>query len=79
MDSYERLANAIILQACKDFRAAYKRLKRFPDSRHAQDEVKDLTEFFCSQHFELLTNADGPSILHRMMREIDKKEGGDAR
>ena len=74
MDGYQALANAIILQACKDFRAAYKRLKRFPDNRHAQGEVKELTKFFCSQYFELLTDVDGPSILHRMMREIDEKE-----
>ena len=30
-ENYQKLANAIILQAVKDFRAAYRRLKRFPN------------------------------------------------
>lgn len=74
MDGYQKLANAIIVQAAKDFRAAYKRLKRFPENRSVQSEVQSLTKFFCSQYFELLTDVDGPSLLHRMMREIDEKE-----
>ena len=74
MDGYQKLANAIIVQAAKDFRAAYKRLKRFPENRAAQSEVQSLAKFFCSQYFELLTDVDGPSLLHRMMREIDEKE-----
>ena len=74
MDGYQMLANAIVSQAAKDFRAAYKRLKRFPNSKPAQSDVQELTKFFCSQYFELLTDLDGPSLLHRLMREIDEKE-----
>lgn len=73
MDGYQKLANAIILQAVKDFRAAYKRLKRFPNDRAAQSEVQSITKFFCSQYFEVLTDLDGPALLQRIIREMDEK------
>ena len=38
-DPYERLANAIILSAVSDYRAALKRVKRNPKSRTAIDEA----------------------------------------
>jgi len=71
MDGYQRLANAVIIEAAKDFKAAYKRMKRFPDDTRAKDEVREITEFFCSEWFEVLSDADGPTLLRRMMEEID--------
>ena len=71
---YEELARAVILQAVKDFRPAYRRLKRYPDDRLAQKTVREITRFFCSQYFEGLTDLDGPALLHRVMKEIDEKE-----
>ena len=73
MDGYEKLANAIILQAVKDFRPAYRRLKRYPNDRHAQNTVREITQFFSSQYFEFLTDVDGPALLNRIMREMDEK------
>ena len=37
-DPYERLANAIILSAVADYRAALKKVKRNPKSKSAIDE-----------------------------------------
>lgn len=37
-DPYERLANAIILSAAADYRAALKKVKRNPKSKSAIDE-----------------------------------------
>ena len=71
MSGYEALANAIIIQAAKDFRAAYKRMKRFPNNARAQDEVRDITKFFCSEWFEALSDADGPTLLRKIKDEID--------
>ena len=71
MSGYEALANAIIIQAAKDFKAAYKRMKRFPNSKAAQDEVRDITKFFCSQWFEQLSDVDGPTLLRKIKDEID--------
>ena len=71
MDGYQRLANAVIIEAAKDSKPAYKRMKRFPDDKRAQDEVREITRFFCSEWFEVLSDADGPTLLRRMMEEID--------
>ena len=71
MSGDEALANAIIVQAAKDFTAAYKRMKRFPNDTRAQDEVRDITKFFCSQWFEMLSDADGPTLLRKIKDEID--------
>lgn len=71
MSGYEALANAIIIQAAKDFRAAYKRMKRFPNDVRTQDEVRELTKFFFSQWFEMLSDVDGLSLLRKMKEEID--------
>ena len=72
-ERYANLANAIILQAVKDFKPAYRSLIRNPNNRQAQDKVREITKFFSSQYFELLTDLDGPALLHRIMREMDEK------
>ena len=72
-ENYKNLANAIILQAVKDFKPAYRRLKKYPNDRLAQDTVREITKFFCSQYFEALSELDGPALLNRIMREIDEK------
>ena len=74
-ENYKALANAIILQAVKDFKPAYRRLKNYPNDRLAQDTVREITKFFCSQYFEALTDLDGPALLNRIMREMDEKHG----
>ena len=77
-EGYHELAKAIILQAIKDFRPAYLRLKRCPDDRAATARVKEITEFFCSEYFCLLTDVDGPRLLKKIMKSIDEEQGGDA-
>ena len=71
--NYEKLANAIILQAVKDFRPAYRRLRRHPEDTLAQDTVREITQFFCSDYFCSLTDLDGPALLQRIMKEIDNR------
>ena len=72
-ENYKKLANAIILQAVKDFRPAYRRLKKHPNDRLAQDTVREITQFFCSDYFRALTDLDGPALLNRIIREMDEK------
>lgn len=72
-ENYQKLANAIILQAVKDFRPAYRRLKKHPNDRLAQDTVREITQFFCSDYFRALTDLDGPALLNRIIRELDEK------
>ena len=69
--NYEALANAIIIQAVKDFRAAYKRHLIKPDDAKANKVIREITRCFCSQYFEALSDLDGPALLHQLMREIN--------
>ena len=69
-DNYEKLANAIIVQAVKDFRPAYRRLRRYPDDELAQNTVREITNFFCSDYFSILTDLDGPDLLQRIMKDV---------
>ena len=41
-DPYENLANAIVLQAVKDYRDALKRLKKKPGNQAAMSDVMDV-------------------------------------
>ena len=70
-ENYQQLANAIILQAVKDFRAAYRRMKKFPDHKAPREEVRDITKFFCSQYFMSLTTLDGPALLQKIIDELE--------
>lgn len=72
--NYETLANAIIIQAVKDFRAAYKRHLIKPDDAKANKDIREITRFFCSQYFEALSDLDGPALLHQLMRETNGKK-----
>ncbi len=75
---YEELANAVIIQAAKDFIPAYRRLKIYPNDESAQDMVREITRFFCSGYFKVLTELDGPALLRRIIKTVDERKGGDA-
>ena len=72
-EGYYALAKAIILQAVKDFKPAYMRLKRKPDDKAATARVKEITEFFCGEYFCLLSDMDGPRLLKKIMEQIDEE------
>ena len=74
-ENYQALANAIIVQAVKDFKPAYRRLKRHPNDKLAQDTVREITKFFCSDYSCALSDLDGPALLNRIIREMDEKHG----
>ena len=74
-ENYQALANAIIVQAVKDFKPAYRRLKRHSNDKLAQDTVREITKFFCSDYFCALSDLDGPALLNRIIREMDEKHG----
>ena len=74
-ENYQALAAAVIKQAVKDFRAAYRRLKDNPDDKLAQSKIREITKFFCSQLFEAMSDLDGPTLLNQIMRKMDEKYG----
>ena len=69
--SYENLANAIILLAVSDYRAAKKRLRGFPTSRDALATCRAVRRFFLSAYFGNLTKLDGRLLLEQLDREAE--------
>jgi hypothetical protein len=70
-DPYERLANAIVLQAVKDYRNALRRLQINPDSRSAKADKDELERFFRSQWYECLTSIDGEMLIEKLQEEVE--------
>ena len=68
-DAYEDLANAIVLQAVKDWRKAVKTLKKRPRYEAAKQMRDDCEWFFRSDWFEELTSVDGSVILRKLKQE----------
>lgn len=73
MDFYERLANAIVEQAVKDYRQAVTTLKRphlQEKSRISAEAMKrDCERFFLGDHIKTLTSVDGKYILEKLEKE----------
>ena len=69
-DPYERLANAIILQAVADHRGALKKIKAHPKDRKAIDEALEIERFFRSDWYSQLTSVDGEYLIKRLQEEI---------
>ena len=69
MDGYEELANTIILQAVKDYRAAHQRLKRYPDSAKAKRLAAEVEAFFRSTWYTQLTDVPPLYLIDRLKKE----------
>ncbi len=69
MDIYEELANAVILQAVKDYRQALRQLKRNSEYEKAVSMKADCERFFQSEWFEYLTKVDGPWLMRKLREE----------
>ena len=61
MDAYNRLANAIVQQACIDYRSG-----AISDSQ--------MVRFCYSQWFQLLTNVDGSYILEKLRKSKNDRK-----
>ena len=60
-EAYETLANAVVLQAVKDYRYAKK---------HSSGEgLKEIEKFFLSEWFIELTDVDGSIVLEKLQEE----------
>ena len=70
MTPYQRLANAIVEQAAKDYRSALKALARDSDNAYIQDEVKSIERFFRSEWFSILSDLNGELLLKKLKEEV---------
>lgn len=69
--NYENLANAIILQAVRDYRMALKSLKASPRNRTAMADKNEIERFLRSGWFSVLTSVDGEMLIRSLQMEVD--------
>lgn len=69
-DPYENLANAVILQAVRDYRTALKALRMNPRNKAAQTEKESVERFFRSQWYQALTTVDGEMLIRKLNEEV---------
>ncbi len=70
-NGYHELANAIILQAVKDYRTLKMGMKENPWNTTLAKQMSDLMQFFHSQWFRQLTDAH-PDYLIKKLGEEDE-------
>lgn len=70
----EKLANAIVLQAVSDYRAALKKVKKNPKNRDAIDEALQIEKFFRSEWYQVLTSVDGEYLIDRLRKEVTESK-----
>lgn len=70
-NGYESLANAIILQAVKDYRQARQKIKKRPRNEDVKAMLRDCESFFLSEWFTYLTSIDGEVLLKKLQEETE--------
>lgn len=70
MNPFEELANAIVIQAAKDYRAALKTLKKYPRDAEAKHTKNDCERFFRSSWYNTLTSVDGELLMRKLRMEV---------
>lgn len=68
-DPYEKLANAIVVQAANDYMENLRKKKRNPGSASAEQDIGELERFFRSGWYQVLTSVDGKYLMDRLRKE----------
>ena len=71
MNPYENLANAVVLQAVKDYRDAAGKLFRGKKNITAEQRKTECETFFKSQYFNVFTDLDGNALLSQLEKEVE--------
>lgn len=72
-DPFENIANAVVIQACKDYRKAYKRyLRRYRSTDKPDEKLTELESFFRSAWYKTLTAIDGEYLMDRIKKEVSQ-------
>lgn len=70
MTPFEELANAIVIQAAKDYLKALKKLKKYPRDAEAKQTRNDCESFFRSSWYSTLTSVDGKLLMRKLQMEV---------
>lgn len=71
-DPYTGLANAIILQAVKDYRSALIKLSRGRNNKDAKNMKEEVERFFRSGWFGMLTQIDPEMLIRKLQEEVEE-------
>ena len=71
---YEELANAIVFQACKDYKRAYSRELRRYGFGKPDPQLAELERFFRSDWYKTLTSVDGEYLMKRIQDEVKARQ-----
>jgi len=69
-ESWEDLANGIIIQAVKDYRNARRRVRTKRDQKGARATIREVERFLRSRWYAQLTDLDGEILLERLQKEV---------
>lgn len=72
-DCYENLANAIVLQAFKDYKRTLWKLSQDPYDFVAAGNKKKLERFFDSNWYRLLTDVDAAILVGEAKRQVEDR------
>ena len=73
-DPYEELANAVVIQACEDYKRAYIcHLRSNGKGKKTQKQLEELETFFRSDWYKTLTEVDGEFLMERLRNEVQKQ------
>lgn len=72
LDPYESLANAIIMQAVRDYRDAMKKLSRGRSNKAAEATRDECLRFFRSGWFSVLTDIDPEYLIRKLDEEVSE-------
>ena len=79
MSAWHDLANAIIEKAVDDYRVSLKRIRKCEEGSKRRLEAEytkgEVEQFLLSSYFQVLTDLDGKTLLHRLQEEDRKKHG----
>ena len=70
IDGIQMLANAIVLQAAKDYRELCRKIEKNPNNHEARREIKMIEDFFLNGSVDIFTAADGATILKKLKEQL---------
>ena len=73
MENCDKLINAIIISALKDYAAAYRYTLYEPTNKYAKEELSKQEKFFYSDWYETLTDLNADVLLKETRRQEDEK------
>jgi hypothetical protein len=73
-DPWQSLANAIMVQACEDYRTVCEMVKLKPRSKQWREERRKLLEFFKSEYCSLLSKVDVDVLIEKINKDMEGRK-----